>query len=426
MSTTFADVKNFLAPHASGGLCLPANESKLIDLVNEAQRRLYAVRPWIGVVAKYAVNVIAGTVTLPTALESALKVTSYSGTGATNAGALITDDVHAFVHDSDSIVDLQYTPSSPRIYAINATPLPTAVTVTGRKAFYEVTGNSSVMIIDDADALKLMLRALYYEDRGQLDMAKGYEDKAIAFLNTKADTAIETARLSNYQTRLSTAIYGSLDWVRCKLGLDLMNGSKINEAELVDKINKAEERLMAKGQYIGCTKEFSLSVPEEGLIYLPNEIEGILAATINDTFAPVYSQMQDYHENGPGFQQATKNNGIRGLIARGEKLIDNEYHRVYFISGNCPADTCVRILAKVRHQYKYNSNTQMQITCYPAIKAMVASLMSEVEDLNKARFFEQQAVAYLDEQLKSHIGGARHSLQVQGSQFALGSIRNLY
>ena len=53
------------------------------------------------------------------------------------------------------------------------------VEVVGKAALVEASANSDLLLIDDLDALKMMLLALYREENNQLEQAKAFNDLAI-------------------------------------------------------------------------------------------------------------------------------------------------------------------------------------------------------------------------------------------------------
>jgi len=190
---------------------------------------------------------------------------------------------------------------------------------------------------------------------------------------------------------------------------------------------------MQSGKWVGTTKEYSFNIAEDGLVYLPTEIEAILGATFKNEPVQVYDQFLDFHEDGAGFQTTDHAHRYPMLIARGEKIINNVPVRVYYFSGRCDDGVCVKVFTKLRHQYKLSGTSNMTITCYPALKNMTQALMLDADtgvapeirqaNTSLSRVLKKEALEFLTNQLKEHRGGERRSLQVQFRGFTMQNSR---
>ena len=79
MAITLAEAKATLSVYVDNGVY--QDDSRVIARINEAQRRLYAVRSWLGVLAKYVVQVNAGLFVLPDYTGSISQATGFGGFG---------------------------------------------------------------------------------------------------------------------------------------------------------------------------------------------------------------------------------------------------------------------------------------------------------------------------------------------------------
>jgi len=231
---------------------VPASDPRVVQRVNQAQRRLHAIQPWLGVMAKYKVDVASGVFTLPSALESIFRVNRYDGNVTASGDVLLCDNAFAFVLDDGELLPLTFQPLGTTANEIkfqvdsSVTPVPTKIVVTGKKKCVDVLNDSDILTIQDLEALKLMVLAIFREENNQLEMASALELKARQHMVSKTESSVEVARRISYQTKLSTQTYGTMGFVRAKLALDLELGLKMDEARLFDAINKAQDLLVDK------------------------------------------------------------------------------------------------------------------------------------------------------------------------------------
>ena len=423
MPLTLLEAKAALSPFVDNGVC--STDSRVVARINEAQRRLHSVRAWLGVLARYSVTVSSGQFTLPSytgniattagfGLESATRVAS-----TTASAGFLTNSVQAFLTDTGDVLPLNFVPTSAdfRTYAIEGTA-PDRVEVTGKLNYIAAVADTDLLVIDDLDALKLMILALYREENNQLELAQALENKAVERLTVKTDRAIEAARRVNYQTKRSSTIPNSLGDFRAKLALDLVDGLRVSDAELVDLINNAEEALFARGCWYGTIEHYRVNVTNTNEILLPTAIGTVLGITMANQPVSIFDRRYDYHENGPGYQQKDTT-GYNMLVDRGEVYVNNEWKRRYFIR-DVHATECVDILAKKRWQSKHRDSEKMDIRNYPALKEMVLALREKEPE--KVMFYENKAVALLQKELSEMRGGAKGQVQVQMKNFALSEV----
>jgi len=232
---TLGDIRSEIARVVDNGV--PSTDTRVVQRVNQAQRRLHAIRAWVGVLAKYKVDLVNNIFTLPSQLESVHHVAAYSGAGLAAGNVLLSDDVNAFVHLDGNLIPLVYQPIGWTANEIKYQVDPSlglsiaSVVVTGKKKFTEATQDSDTLIIGDLEALKLMVMALWREENNQVDLATALQNKAVEHMVDKTDMAVEVARRLAYQSRLSTATLGTMGFVRSRLALDLEFGLKVDDAK---------------------------------------------------------------------------------------------------------------------------------------------------------------------------------------------------
>lgn len=439
MAITLAEAKAALSTYVDNGVY--PSDDRVVARINEAQRRLYAVRSWLGVMAKYSVPVTTTppfTFTLPDytggplnnfsdfGLSTVIRVASTSV-----APGFLNNTEQAFLSDNTSLVKINRVSGSSnyRQYEVSGiNPIPSFVEVTGKLQFQPATLASDLLIIQDLDALRLMLLGLWREQNGQLDLAQTYEAKAVERLAVVLDKTLEGARRVMYQSKVSGSQQGTMGYTRARIALDLKDGLHTDDAVLFHVIDRAEEHLMTKGKWYGTIKQLTVSVSASGEIYLPTEVDSVLFATFDSTRINLFAREYDFHENGPGYR-TTDNSYELVMIDRGEEFVFDALlgktvpKRKYFVvkpEDDMPVST-LTILAKVRFIPKENDNSYMTIQNYPALVEMVTALMqSEKPDF--FTFHENKAVELLRSELLEKRGGARLGMQIQGVGFAMGEI----
>jgi aryl carrier-like protein len=430
MAVTLSEAKAFLAPYVDNGIY--PGDDRVIARINEAQRRLHSYRAWLGVMAKYAVNVTGSQFTLP---DYTGNITTFAGFGLESATRIaetsanvgfMTNSVQAFVADSTSLVQLQFAPTSSDLRTFqligDSVNVP-RVEITGKLNYQPAVNDNDLLIIQDLDALKLMVLALWREQGGQLDVARAFLEQAIERLTVKTDRSVEAARRVNFQTQVYSSIPYSLGEFRARMALDLTDGIKISDAEMVNLINDAEESLFALGKWYGTIERYRFNVTQTNEILIPSDIGTILFASMDTNPVNIFDRNFDFHENGPGYN-TRDSDGWNVLIDRGEVYANNAWHRKYFIR-DATAPECIEVLAKKRWKSKNQDSDLMDIRNYQAIKEMAFSLQAAKDKPEVAAYHEQKAINILKKELSEMRGGARATVRVQAEGFAAGEITAL-
>jgi aryl carrier-like protein len=438
MAITLAEAKATLSVYVDNGVY--QDDSRVIARINEAQRRLYAVRSWLGVLAKYSVPVTAGIFTLP---DSTGDISTFAGFGLNTilrvtttsmANGFLTNTEQAFLSNSESLVKVNKPASSSdfRSYQVSGiNPLPSSVEVTGKLNFVPASNNTDLLIIQDLDALRLMLLALWREQNGQLDLAQAFEQKAVERLSMVLDKTLESARRLNYQSIIASSVEGTMGWMRARMALDLKDGLHTDDSALFHLIDKAEEYLLTRGSWYGSIRQFDVQVDASGEMYLPHEIESILFCSFNSERVNLFAREYDFHENGPGYRTADNTGGLV-VIDRGEDAVfDANYggvvakRKIFVNRPTNPQDPCIlTILGSVRFSAKTNDSDPMVVGNYPAMLEMVTAVMQS----DKPDFYtyhEQKSIQLLRDELQQKRGGNRLTMQVQGTAWGMGEIGNL-
>lgn len=427
MPLTLLEAKNALSAYVDNGVC--SSDERVVLKINEAQRRLYSHRAWLGVLAKYSVPVLNSVFVLPQAskdittvsgfgLESALKICASS-----SPLYFVTNGVEAFIGGTNDIVRVSIVDNSPnsRTYKVEDSGI-AKVEVTGKLNLVQAIDDDDLLLIDDLDALKLMILAIYREENNQLEMAQALEAKAIERLTIKTDRAIEAARRLNYQTQITSEVNGTMGQYRARLALDLEDGIKYNEGELTHLLNRAEEALFGIGRWVGTIASLKVSAAQ-GEVVLPTEVGTVLAVSTEKSPTPVYTRYYDFHENGPGFQDPDTN-GFNLMIDRGETFVNGEYRRKYYARTG-DENGCFDILYKKRWRPKSRNADKMDIRNYQALKEMAMSIKLILTNPELAGNLQNRAVLYLVKELEESRGGAKQTINVESKAFAFSEIPSL-
>ena len=304
---TLSQARLALSKYVDNGVC--ASDARVISRLNEAQRRLYAVRPWLGVMAKAICAVqqtedpstggVVSTFNIPEGsstegsdtligfgFQSISRASEYvRPSSEANSSQFIypyvkTNKVQAFVSDTNGVLQVYPDQSNPYRYVIlkpskapnyDTIKVISFVEITGQLKFKPVVLETDMLLIDDADALKLMLLALWREENNQMDLAKTLEAKAIEHLTVKTESAIEAARKISYQTSLDSYLYGTMGFVRAKLALDLKGGLRMDDGELNDLISKSMDILVTQYNFLIRNGRYGV---KENLPPLANKFSG--------------------------------------------------------------------------------------------------------------------------------------------------------
>lgn len=286
--------------------------------------------------------------------------------------------------------------------------------------------DSSNLPISDYEAIKAAAMAVSGISAGQADLAMALEKEAQSYLERNLITALETDRHTLYANALSSASPDSFGFYKARLALDLPDGLRLSDPEVGRLLNRAEETLILRGKWPGTVDEIKLTMPNDGNIYLPFNVETILsAASAEGLPIPVYGRSYDYHENGPGYSTSENNNQDTALIDRGETFSEGKRVRVYFVRGNLGDEKCIRILYKRKAIPHTADSEKMYILNYPALFEMALSFQAQALAPDKAKYHEENALRLLRAELEENKGPNRYNLKVQAKAFSLHDIPTL-
>ena len=267
----------------------------------------------------------------------------------------------------------------------------------------ELTSDTDELLLNELDATKLMVLALYREENNALDMAGPLEKRAQELVTESVITNSESNAKAAWQWSLSAYTPGTFGHTKARIGLDLYELSlRLTNSRIGRYVNSAEEALMMKGKAVGTIEELRFDVAADGTILLPATVEAVLYAAMGDIPAPVYRQSYDWLENGPGYQVADGRGWAAVMVARGE--VDGK--RCFFVRNPVKSE-CVRVLVKKRFVPKTDPADAMTVRNYHALREMVTALALAAIDPQKSELHEQKALRLIDQELAEYRGGER-------------------
>jgi hypothetical protein len=307
-----SQARTYLAPYVENGRC--SDTSVVRTIINEAQRRLHATGNYLGTIKRWGVTVDSnGEFSIPTGAESVIRISELP-TGLTHSvnGTVVATGPYAFVFDSPSL--LRFTMIRPNRFKILG-PYPTAVDVMGKVVYTDAVSNTDMLIIDDKDALKLMILGIWRENNNAPELANDLITKAQAHIQTRTDLAIESAKAALYQNMLSTAKPGTRGYARAKLALASNGGDRASDGQMAEILDDAEKRIMSQTQFW----HSYLCKSVGGYFAAPSEIESILRVDINNCPTHLYGPTAEYIETGVGYREEVygMNKGV-SVIYRGD------------------------------------------------------------------------------------------------------------
>ena len=297
------------------------------------------------------------------------------------------------------------------------------VVVTGKKRYVPVTSNKDFLIVQNIEAIKLIILSIERYENNDIDGGMKYRQEGFKQLeeevkNHLMDPRNYMLRKSNYQDDTVNFPTGSLGYVRANIALDIDEAMKTGKIDLTWSINQIERRIMEKGIYKGCIIQFQAQVVG-GIVYMPINVETVLAAAFGGVPIPIRSEFFQFLDNGPGFNPC-----YNMLIDQGTAFLPNStfQRRKYQLVADCTTSDTLNTICKLKWMYKQPTD-QMVIQNYEAIRLfMTAKFLEEKEDWKNAQANKMEAFEILDKELNEYLRGLRHTIHVQNYGFGLNDV----
>jgi len=303
-------------------------------------------------------------------------------------------------------------------------PVNAVVTCTGAKRYLPLTNNEDYLIVQNIEAIKLVILSLERYENADPDGGKKYRDEAFGMLDAEvkkhiADPRNYMRRKSNYDDDIANFAENTLGWVRGNIALDIDLALKTGKSDLTWSINQMERRLMKPKIYKDMIVEVQ-AVVTGGFVYFPVYVGGVLAVDLNGGPIPIRSQFFEHLDNGPGMFTACSN----FLKDCGDQYFPetSTVRRKYKLIAPCTEGGCINAICQVRWVIKKPGDF-MTIKNYEAIRlAMTAKFLEEKEDWQNAELNMRKAFQLLDDELTDYLEGIRPTVHIQTYGFGLGDV----
>jgi len=299
--------------------------------------------------------------------------------------------------------------------------------VTGAKRYLPLTNDEDYLIIQNIEALKMVILSIERNENAAPDEAPKYLKQGMDLLTAEVkkhilDPRNYMFRKSQYEDDLAHFPANTMGWMRAQIALDVDEAIKTGRKDLLWTINQVERRIMQRGIF----RDTIVNVQAEvvgGIVYFPLYVDSVLAVDLNGRPIPIRSQFFEHLENGPGIFSCS--NLLKDM---GDEFFPGTRttRRKYKLIANCDTTQCLNAVCKLRWLEKKPSD-QMVIKNYEAIRLMVsAKFLEEAEKWKEALQNQQMAFEILEKELRDYLAGIRHTVHIQTYGFGLGDVGNYY
>lgn len=303
------------------------------------------------------------------------------------------------------------------------TPENAVVLVTGAKRFIPIKNDDDFLIVQNIEALKMMILSIERGENAAPDEAAKYMKMGVDLFQAEArkhliDPRNYMRRKAAYQEDVATFAENTLGWVRGNIALDVPQAIRTGKIDLTWSINQIERRIMQRGIFKDCITMIQTNVIG-GFVYFPVNVGSVLAVNLNGRPIPIRSEFFQHLENGPGFFPVHSM-----LIDQGDEYFPGTKttRRKYKLVADCKEGQCLNAVCKLRWLYKKPTDL-MVIKNYEAIRLMMtAKFMEEDQKWQEAAASQQQAFGVLEAELRDYLAGIRHTIHIQCDGFGLANV----
>ena len=442
----FKDAAPFLAGVVDNGVS--PDDPRVIKRTNEATK--IVLDNLIPVGGMMTVNTVAsGTLlVLPPSMENCIEAVPvdpntavYGDTDITQGWYEIVNNstyLDPFQHHDNPVVDHGLWPKGSsgananilvRVYEFpGLTPVTATVAVTGAKRYVPLKGDADFLIVQNLEALKLIILSIERNENSQPDEAQKYMQQGLEMLQAEVkkhllDPRNYMRRKSQYQNESMLMPENTMGWVRANIALDLEAALKTGRRDLIWSINQIERRIMQNGKiYKDMIRHIDTTVVG-GIVYFPVNVEAVLAVDLNGCPIPIRSQFFQYLDNGPG-----KFPVHNMLIDHGNEMLagTQTIRRKYRLVADCTTSQTLSAICLLKWVAKEPTD-YMTIKNYEALRLMMtAKFLEEKEDWQNAQANEAKAFEVLETELKNYLSGIRVTPHIQTYGFGLGNVGNYW
>jgi hypothetical protein len=434
---TFSAAKPFLARVVDNGI--DPSDSRVLDRTNEATKVVLDTIVPVNGMMTVELNAVGQTILLPKEMENAIDVEVLQGStvrGQIDNTRAFYDIINQFAyvdpamaHDNP-LVDLGLIPDTGdptilhRQYTYPGLQTNARLRITGAKRYLPIVSDSDFLIVQNLEALKLVILSIERYENNDPQNAQLYRQQGLELLQAEVkkhllDPRNIMARKAAYEDDASVYAPGSFGNTRARIALEVPGAMLFGKNEIGRILNEAERRLMEKGIFRGCIKEFH-AVVTLGVMYFPRDVDAILAAELAGTPIDIRSIFFSYLENGPGGWGTC----YQYLQDKGEEYFpaSRNTRRKFELVGGPTTGTRMTFIAKLKWVEK-KPNDQMVIKHFEALRLMSTAIVLErQEKWQEALPNGQMAVKELQDDLQNYLRGIKMTMPIETFGFSMGDV----
>lgn len=436
----FKDAAPLIAGVVDNGVC--PDDPRVLKRLNEATKQIMDYMIPVGGVAITLVDAVETILVLPPELENCIEAvpkeskTKVYGDSDTTQGwyEIVNNSTYLdpLQHHDMPLVDVGLWPAPwtghegelVRVYEFpGLEPSDAQVWITGKKRYIPLTSDDDYLIVQNIEALKLIILSIERNENNAPDEAVKYRQQAFEMLQAEVKNHIldprnYMRRKAQYQEESVAFAPNTIGWMRANMALDVEEALKMGRQDLLWSINQIERRIMHHGIY----KDMVITLQAQvvgGMVYFPLNVGAVLAADLSGKPIPVRSQFFQHQENGPGMFPANTM-----LIDQGDEYfpLSHTQRRKYKLIADCEEGQTISAVCLLRWLAK-KPRDLMVIKNYEAIRLLLtAKTMEQKEQWKESTANQQQAFAILDDELQRYLAGIKHAIHVQTYGFGLGDV----
>lgn len=440
----FKDAAPLICGVVDNGVC--ADDPRVLKKLNEATKVIMDYMIPVGGMAIASVTATETILVLPPELENCVEAvpveskTKVFGDTDTTQGwyDIVNNSMYldpSQQHDMP-LVDVGLWPAPwqghegelVRVYEFpGLEPNNAAVWITGKKRFIPLKSDEDYLIVQNIEALKLIILSIERNENSAPDEAVKYRQQAFELLQKEVQNHIldprnYMRRKAQYQEESMLMPINSIGWMRANLGLDVEEALRMGRQDLLWSINQIERRIMGRGIYKDMVVTLQAQV-KGGMVYFPLNVGGVLAVDLNGQPIPIRSQFFQHLENGPGMYPCHSM-----LVDQGDEYfpLTQTQRRKYKLIADCENAQTITAVCLLRWLAKKPKDL-MTIKNYEAIRLLfTAKMLEEKEQWKESTANQQQAFDILDKELQQYLAGIKHTVHVQTDGFGLGDVGSFW
>lgn len=412
-------------------------DTRVKDRLNQATFLALSTMIPVGAAATYTVQAAGTIVTLPPKLDNALDVEVLNN--AAVRGSTDTNQAFWDVLEQSTYVDPATAQDNPMVdmglvqigqdvcrrynypgLAANAT-----VSVTGKKRYIPITQDSDILIVQNIEALKLIILGFERNENNAPDLGAQYIKQGMELLQAEVknfilDPSNSMRRKANYENDLTNFNQGSFGWTRARIALEVPGALRLGKISITRILERAEERLIEKSIFRGTLKTYTAEVVG-GHIYFPKDVMTVVGLDLDGHPIDIRSILSQYQENGPGLFMRCH----PALVDEGEEFFpaSGNTRRKFHLKAVSSKDTHrISAICKLRWVRK-NPADQMVIKNYDALQLMSQAIVKErQEDWKNAEADRMAAIRVCDDELHDYLRGQKITPAIETFGFNVGEM----